>query len=121
MCEECGYYYTEYHHVIFRSQGGFTAGWNEKRLCPSCHKGNSGPHRNKKSDLKYKFEVQQKLETMLTKDYYNADELQIILTFTPSQTKKLIKALKIHKEGYNRDDIIRRCMGGKIYERCEVA
>lgn len=115
-CEVCGRPNAEYHHVVFRSQGGLTFKYNRKYLCTEHHKGNNGPHRNRKVDLQYKVEMQDKLDKALDKEYYTPEELINILQLNKNQVKNITKTLIIHKEGYDKWDIIRRLMGGKLYD-----
>ena len=111
-CQVCGNPYTEKHHVVFRSQGGLDADWNIIRLCSLHHRGNQGPHRNRTIDLQYKRQVQAHLFATLIDTYY-ADKPQI---FTKNEWNRITKKLPRYTEGFMAEDIIRRCMGGKIYE-----
>ncbi len=115
-CEVCGRPNAEYHHVIFRSQGGLAFKYNCKYLCAEHHRGNNSPHKNRQIDLKYKAEMQGKLEKALVKDYYEAEELIQILQLNKNQVKNITKTLIIHKEGYDKWDIIRKLMGGRLYD-----
>ena len=51
----------------------------------------------------------------MPKDYYTAKELYGLLEISNSSLKKLIKKLKLYKEGYSKKDIITKLMGGKLY------
>lgn len=117
-CIECGAGYAEQHHVIFRSQAKFLehSNINKIRLCPEHHRGNSSPHRNKKIDLKYKKMLQVKLQNLFSKNYYTLEEIKNKLQITDSAAQKLVKVLPIHKEGYDRIDVVKRCLGGRLYE-----
>lgn len=78
------------------------------------HRGINGPHRNKETDLKYKKELQKKLEKILTKDYYNIKELIDLLGLKEKQANRAFrKLLKVN--GIDRESVIRRLMGGKLY------
>lgn len=103
------------HHIVHRSEGGLDFELNYKYLCPYHHRGKKGPHKDKFVDLKYKLEMQQKLELILTKDYYTLDEIHTLLHIKKNQLKKLSKNLKLYKEGYLKKDIIFELMGRKIY------
>lgn len=65
----------ERHHRIFRSQGGLDFELNYVYLTSEQHKGDKGPHKCRQTDLRYKRELQEALEALLTKDYYSLDEL----------------------------------------------
>lgn len=103
------------HHIIHRSEGGLDFKLNYKYLCPYHHRGKKGPHKDKFIDLKYKLEMQQRLELILNKNYYTLEEIYSTLHIKRNQLKKLSKNLKLHKEGYYRKDIIFELMGRKVY------
>lgn len=88
---------------------------NFKYLCPEHHRGEYGPHKNRKLDLKYKLEMQHKLEKLLYKKFYTLDELITLLQINKGMLKKLLKDCKLYKEGYKSFDVIYRLMGRKIY------
>lgn len=117
VCEVCGSPHTEKHHVIFRSQfKGLDADWNLKYLCPTHHRGNLSPHRNKTIDTGYKREVQRYLTQTLYKDYYTQEEIIKELNLQANVVKKICKILQIYKEGYKNEDIILRIMGRDYLE-----
>lgn len=117
VCEVCGSPHTEKHHVIFRSQfKGLDVDWNLKYLCPTHHRGNLSPHRNKTIDTGYKREVQQYLMQTLTQDYYIVDEIAEVLQLTKNVARKICKLLHVKKDGYKREDIILRIMGRDYLE-----
>ena len=115
QCKVCMASYPEHHHIVYKSQGGFDIPINMINLCPTHHRGNSGPHLSKATNLKYKREMQTTLEKILTKDHYTESELKEILNFKSNQLKSMCKKLALYDKGYARQDIIRRVMGGKIY------
>jgi hypothetical protein len=116
-CAECGSPIVERHHIIFRSAAGYMVNVpvNFKDLCPSHHRGNGSPHLNKKKDLQYKQELQAKLNVIFHKDYYTLNEIKEILEISKSETEKVVNKTPIYKEGYKREDIIKRCLGGRFY------
>lgn len=100
--------------IIFKSQGGLDFELNYKYLTSKEHRGINGPHRNKETDLKYKKELQEQLESIITKDYYNIRELIDLLGLNEKQANRAFrKLLKIN--GIDRETIIRRLMGGRLY------
>ena len=113
-CEICGSK-ADIHHIIHKHEGGYDIKLNYKYLCNYHHRGKIGPHHCIETDLKYKLEMQEKLFNLLPKDYYTAKELYGLLEITTSSLKKLVKNLKLYKEGYCKNEIIKRLMGGKIY------
>lgn len=114
-CSECGAPYPERHHRIFKSQGGRDFQLNYIYLCHNCHRGNNGPHRNRETDLRYKKELQIKLQTLLTEDYYTLEQLIRLLEITKAQAKKTFKHLRQYKEGYARLEVIFRLLGDRFY------
>lgn len=111
VCGKAG----EKHHIIFKSEGGLDIPMNYVYLCAEHHRGKNSPHRNKKIDIGYKLEFQKKLHKTLIKDYYSMDELMKLLLLNPSQARTICKKFKLYKEGYKKEDMIKRLMGGKIY------
>lgn len=113
-CEICGAM-ADIHHIIHKHEGGYDIELNYKYLCNYHHRGKNGPHNCIETDLKYKLELQNKLFKLLPKQYYTVKKLHTLLGMTPSSLKKLIKNLKLYKEGYRKEDIIKNLMGGKLY------
>ena len=113
-CEVCGAR-AEVHHIVNKCEGGIDYPLNYKYLCSEHHRGKEGPHKNYQVDIKYKLELQNKLKEILVKDYYNICELEILLHINKNKLKKMFKWYKIYKEGYRKEDIILKLMGGKIY------
>lgn len=115
-CEVCGKE-ADKHHIVYRSQGGIDFPINFKYLCPEHHRGKNGPHKNRQLDLKYKLELQEKLEKILLKEFYTIDELVTLLKINKGMLKRLLKEYKLYKEGYKKSDIIYRLMGRKLYTK----
>lgn len=117
-CEVCGKPYAELHHIIFRSQAGYLTNVpvNFKYLCAEHHRGNNSPHRNRKIDLQYKRELQAKLEKLLNRDYYTIDQLKNTLDISKKEAEKVVNKTPLYKEGYAREDILKRLMGGRLYD-----
>ncbi|MFL0196683.1 HNH endonuclease [Clostridium sp. WILCCON 0269] len=113
-CQICGKP-ADKHHIVYRSQGGLDFPLNFKYLCSEHHRGKNGPHKNKKIDLEYKLQMQQKLDTLLCKKFYTLDELVTLLQINKGMLKKLLKDYKLYKEGYQSFDIIYKLMGNKRY------
>lgn len=114
ICEICGQE-ADVHHIVQRSQGGYDFKLNYKYLCNTHHRGKKGPHFDKEIDLIYKLEFQNKLYELLPKKYYKSKELLNILELPPSSLRRLLKNLKQYKEGYDKEDIILKLMGGIKY------
>lgn len=120
-CEVCGTSYAvEKHHIIFRSEVKALehCRLNYSYLCPEHHRGTYGPHGNKGSYLKKKLKIrfQRTLEEKWLKQYLTKEEIQDILKISDTSLYRLLKQLRGRKEGYRREDVIRACLGGKLYE-----
>ncbi len=113
-CEICGKI-GDIHHIVHTSEGGLDVKLNYKYLCEYHHRGIDGPHNNAYIDLKYKLKLQDELYLLLDKEYLSKKELMKKLDIGINATKKLIKGLIIYKDGYNKYDVIKKFMGGKIY------
>ncbi|MCY6484068.1 HNH endonuclease [Clostridium aestuarii] len=114
-CIVCGKT-AEKHHIVYKNQGGIDIPLNYVYLCFEHHRGIEGPHKNRKIDLKYKLKFQNELKNILTKDFYSMSELIKLLNINPRQSNILLTQIKKYKLGYRKNDIIKRIMGGRIYE-----
>ena len=113
-CEICGKK-ADIHHVVHKSQGGLNFNLNYKYLCSYHHRGKNGPHKNIELDLKFKLELQFKLQKILIKNFYNLEELSSILCLNKNLIKKAMQKFKVFKEGFKREDIIYMLMGNNLY------
>lgn len=100
--------------VIFKSQGGLDFDLNYKHLTPEQHRGLKSPHRDREIDLKYKRELQRKLEDLLVNEFYTIDELVEILGLKRQQANKAFRKY-ITMDGIHRGDVIFRLMGERLY------
>ena len=114
LCEICNAP-ADIHHIVHRSEGGLDIELNYKYLCPKHHRGKNGPRHSKEVDLKYKLELQNKLFSILKKEYYSFKEIASELNIPKNTLKRITKNLKIYKEGYRKIDIITKIMGGQLY------
>ena len=117
-CEVCGVWGTELHHIIYKSQAKYMSNIpiNFKFLCTEHHRGKNGPHMNRETDLQYKKELQEKLQSLFYKDYYNIHQIRQLLEISKQEAEKITNKLPIHKEGYAKEDLIRKMLGGRLYE-----
>ncbi|OPJ60381.1 HNH endonuclease [Clostridium oryzae] len=113
-CEICGKE-ADKHHIVHRCEGGLDSAFNIKYLCSEHHRGVRGPHRCKETDLRYKLELQKKLEATLNQKYYTLNKLSSILGISMNKLKRHFKNYKLYKEGYKTEDIIFILMGKKLY------
>lgn len=117
-CEICGKEHAELHHCIFKSQSKImqTMLVNFKYLCSEHHRGQESPHRNKKIDLAYKLEIQNKIKKILCKPYYTLEGLEKALKLKKNQSRYITKNVSWTSQGYETEEVIRFLMGGKIYD-----
>lgn len=113
-CEICGRD-ADIHHIVHKNEGGLDFPLNYKYLCCEHHRGKQGPHRNERTDLEYKLELQYRLENILRKNFYSFEELIDLLNLNKTKVKKLFSSLRLCKEGYKKEDIIYRLMGNHKY------
>ena len=120
-CIVCNRPDAESHHIVFRGQqlAMINCHLNKIDLCCEHHKGNSGPHLNREIDLKYKKELQERLQELFYKEYYSEDEIKIMLMIPKKNIYRFVKTLRSYfintKVKYKTEDIIRKAMGGQLY------
>lgn len=103
------------HHVIHKSEGGIETPLNYVYLCEEHHRGKFGPHANQEVDRYYKLRLQRLLEDTFSEKFYTAMEIRKICQLSNSSMKKFMSQTRLHKEGYDRNDIIYFIMGGSCY------
>lgn len=114
-CEVCGKP-ADKHHIVYKSQGGIEFQLNFRYLCSCHHRGDAGPHKNRKLDLEYKLNMQSQLEKILIKEFYHIEELEALLNLNKGVIKRILKKYKLNDNGYKKSDIIFRLMGLKKYD-----
>lgn len=114
-CEICGEP-SDKHHIVYKSQGGLEFPLNFRYLCTLHHRGNMGPHKNRRLDLEYKLNMQRNLEDILTQDFYYIEELVLLLNINKGMILRLFKQYKQYDKGIRSVDIIFRLMGRKKYD-----
>lgn len=114
-CDICGKT-ADKHHIVYRSHGGIDFPMNIMYLCNEHHRGKEGPHKNRNIDLQYKLQLKKKLEYTLNKSYFRSQELVDKLKINQGMIKRILKELKLYKEGYKTSDIVFRLMGNEDYQ-----
>lgn len=122
LCEEClkiGIYTRgEDHHIVFKSESKpmDKCYFNHAYLCNKHHRDHkAGAHFNRELNIKLKLRVQAKLEELFTQETYSITEIKDKLKISYGACKSLCKLMSCHIGMYKREDIIRICMGGKLY------
>lgn len=91
--------------------------FNKIRLCSYHHREDKkSPHKDIKKDLEYKRNLQAKYEKIFSHNYYTIDEIKLKLEISYSTAYHIVKTLRVYSEGFQRTDIIKRLMGGRLYE-----
>jgi hypothetical protein len=103
------------HHIVFRSQGGLDTEANLIDLTYEQHEGNNSPHRNRDADLKLKNWAQNYYNERFSNEEYSIPEIAAILKKSVSYTEKHFRKVRNRAGIYQKEDIIRKLMGGKIY------
>ena len=110
---------SEVHHIIYRShcKALIKSNLNLISLCQQCH---AKIHRGKESkelNKKLRLQFQNKLEILFDKQYLTEEEINDVLKISQTALKGLLKTLTVYKGNlFKREDVIRICMGGKMYE-----
>ena len=110
---------SEVHHIIYRShcKALIKSDINLIPLCQICH---AKVHRGKESkelNKKLRLQFQNKLEILFDKEYLTEEEINDVLKISQTALKGLLKTLTVYKGNlYKREEVIRTCMGGKMYE-----
>ncbi|MBC5626834.1 hypothetical protein H8S10_15435 [Clostridium sp. NSJ-49] len=117
-CKVCGNPYTELHHIMFRSEVKTLeyCKLNLVNLCVEHHKGTYGVHGSKGARLnrKLKLEFQNKLKELWDKRYLSREEINNVLQINDKALNRLLKRLSLQNDKYDKEDVIRACMSGKL-------
>lgn len=107
------------HHIVFRSQGGPDIAMNLIRLCPYHHNMSpEGVHMNPALDKRLKRVLQKEYETVFE---FEEKELTVELVadrigMSKKKAEKYFSKVPKNPDGtMDREDIIRRLMGGRLY------
>ena len=107
------------HHIVFRSHGGPDIAMNLIRLCPYHHNMSpEGVHMNPALDKRLKRVLQKEYETVFE---FEEKELTVELVagrigMSKKKAEKYFSKIQKNPDGtMDREDIIRRLMGGRLY------
>ncbi len=104
------------HHIVFRSHGGLDNELNLKPLCAFHHElDKDSPHRCRATDLKYKAELQDTYYEIFEDRPYSVSEIAQIIGLSLKKTEKAFLKVPNVAGEYEKEDIIRRLMGGRLY------
>lgn len=115
-CYLCGGEDTETHHIVLRSECRplEKCELNKVRLCTHCHDYLHHDSKGYKKLRALKFELQNKLEFLFDKEYLTREEIKEVLKISNKPLDRLLKPIVMKKGLYEREDVIRACMGEKI-------
>lgn len=111
------------HHIILRSHAPYMVHVpiNIAYLCQHHHTDSpTGIHHNKEMMLRYKQELQLKLQILFNKKYYEFKEIKQLLECSDNTVKAITKTLIRHKEGYKSSDLVLHMMGDRNYLQEEI-
>lgn len=104
------------HHIVFRSQRGLDIELNYKYLCIIHHScGKAAVHNNREFDLAIKRELQDWYYFLFQAEYYTIEEIANIIEYKKNRLEKRMKAVSHRAGQYQKEDIIRFLMGGRLY------
>lgn len=103
------------HHIVFKSQRGLDIDLNLIELTYEQHEGNNGPHLNKEVNLKLKTDLQNEYYRIFHKEEYTIEEIARLLHKSERYIFKHFKKVKNFAGIYQKEDIIKKLMGGKFY------
>lgn len=116
-CKNCGAFgrITE-HHKIKRSKQKalIKCKYNLIDLCDQCHYAIHHLPNGHSLDINIQLSFQNFLETKFLKEFISREEVKEVLEITDKETNRLLKTLTKHNGLYEREELIRCCMGGKI-------
>lgn len=119
-CAECySTYGIESHHIVYRKhcKSLENCKHNLVDLCYIHHRDHKkGIHHNKELNRKYKLIFQNYMEIHFLKEYLTKEEIKEVLEISEHPLDKLLSGLITHNSKYNRNDLIRLCMGGRTLE-----
>lgn len=118
-CKICGDTFNiQSHHIVSRKQQPalINCNLNKVDLCANCHV--AGPYAVHKGGFetlkKLKLEKQREYFDIFTEDYYSKDIIKDVLEIRNKEVDMLLKLLTPKNGLYEKEDIIRACMGGKL-------
>lgn len=115
VCSVCQAKPAAVHHIVKRGAAPFLVEciYNMKGLCEKHHR---QVHRDAEMDREFKREMQHKLEFLFYEEYYPIKSIKNILGINDKAISQLVKTIPFYpNKGYKKEDIIKRCMGGRNY------
>lgn len=112
------------HHVVSRKQQPalINCKLNQVWLCVNCH--TAGPkavHNGGFEELKkLRLEKQREYYKIFNEDFYSKKVIKDILEIKQNEVDRLLKTVPNENGLYEKEDVIRACMGGKLMLEIEI-
>lgn len=105
------------HHIVFRSQGGPDIAMNLIRLCPYHHNMSpEGVHMNPALDKHLKCELQREYEMLFPESELTVEMVADRIGMSRKKAEKYFSKVQKNLDGtMDRENVIRRLMGGRLY------
>lgn len=104
------------HHIVFRSHGGLDIERNFIYLCVSHHSdGKAAVHNNREFDLQLKRKIQEEYFELFDEESYTIPEIAQIINYRKRSLEKKMKSVPSRAGRYERENIVRFLMGGRLY------
>lgn len=119
VCKVCGQEgELERHHIVSRKQQPalIKCEKNLASICIECHKGTRGAHGKYQKDIqrKLKLEFQEYLFSVFKKEMLSVEDIKETLKIPSKDALMLVRLLYPKCGLYEKEDVIRACMGGKL-------
>ena len=122
VCKICGkteeQIVMQSHHVVSRKQQPalINCKLNQVWLCIDCHTaGPNAVHNGGFLELKkLRLELQKEYYKIFKEEFYSKEIIKDILEIKQNEVDRLLKTLKTKDGLYEKEDVIRACMGGKL-------
>ena len=118
-CRVCGCTASQKHHVVFRSENKALehSKVNIIPLCESCHykihHGNT--KEGKQINILLKIKLQDYINFMLPCEV-ERDDIRRVMRISDKMVDRIVKTLRMDNKGkYEKDEVIKRLMGGRFY------
>jgi len=104
------------HHIVYRSHGGLNNSLNLINLCPYHHElGPEAPHQSRQADLEFKRELQEQYFDLFDEDEYTVEQIAELIGISLRKTQEAFLKVNNFAGTYQKEDVIRRLMGGRLY------
>jgi len=118
ICDECQEFTTTHtHEIIYKSQATYMRNIkaNQIELCLKHHTGSpTGIHFNNEMKQRWRNNLQLKYYEMFDNEFYNMGDIRDKLECSLVEVASIVKKIPYHCEGYYKEELILRLMGGAL-------